>query len=196
MSRLAVFVVILVSITLGAGCGVPADREPASIPEDQIPFDLLGPSTTLTVTTLPVASEPLTLYMIRNDRLAAVTRTVASPPTLGNVLSAVIQGTTDAETANGLRSAVNSQASLLSAQITDGIASVNLNDAFSGLGLQDQILAVAQLTYAATEMSGVTGVRILINSVPADMPRGDGATTKEPLVRSDYVQVAPLSSER
>lgn len=172
-------------------CGVPSDPRPETISEDQIPFDLLAPSTTQAATTLPLATATQTLYMIRGEKLAPVSRTVASPPALGNVLGALIQGTTIAEADNGLRSAINSQANVLSAQISAGVASINLNGAFAGLGLQDQILAVAQLTYTATEMHGVTGVRISLDSVPADMPRGDGSTTKEPLTRSDYSQVAP-----
>lgn len=185
--------VAVLSVVALAGCGVPTNRKAENIPKDQIPFDLLAPSTTQPATTLPVATTQQTVYMLKGDKLAPVVRVIAAPASTGSVIASLIQGPTDAEHSSGFRTLINTDATLLSAQVVDGVASLNLNDAFAGLTLSDQILALAQLTFTATENPAVTGVRISINSAAVDLPRADGSTTKEPLRRSDYEALRPAN---
>jgi hypothetical protein len=192
MRRNIIWVLVL-AVVLGA-CGVPADDKPQAVDIGDDPYGLLAPSTTVqTVTTLPVVTSTQQVFMVRDDRLMPVNRTVASPATLGLVLASLIQGPTDAETSSGVRTSVGSQASVLSAQVSGGVATIDLNDAFSGLQLHAQILAVAQIVYTATAMPGVTSVRISINGTPSSVPRGDGSAAPDALTRADYALVAPTA---
>lgn len=191
MKRVTATALMLI-LTLTA-CGVPADDEPRNIPAGQVPFDLLAPSTTQAATTVPVATLPASVYLVRNNRLTEVTRTVAAPVSLGGVFAALIQGTTDSEAAAGTRSVVSPQTRVLGTEVMGGTATVNLSaDAFLGLGVRDQILALAQLTYTATALSGVDRVQIRINSEDTAVPMADGTLTRDPLTRGDYDRLAPL----
>jgi hypothetical protein len=175
-----------------SACGVPADDEPHAADLGDDPYGLLAPSTTVqTVTTLPVVTASQQVFMVRDDQLTPVNRTVASPPNLGSVLASLIQGPTDAETSSGVRTAVNSQANVLSAQVANGVATIDLNDAFAGLQLHEQILAIGQIVYTATAMDGVTNVRISIDGTPSSVPRADGSAAIGDLTRADYALVAP-----
>jgi hypothetical protein len=194
MKRAYVPFIALLALLL-ASCGVPADSKPRPIPDNQVPFDLLAPSTTSPpATTAPVATAPVTIFLLGPERLVGVQRTVAAPPSLGTVLASLVQGPTDAEAMQGLRGAINPQTSVLAAQINGDIAVVNVSGAFSGLGVQDQISALAQIVYTATAISGVDGVQIAVNSATVDVPRGDGSTTRDPLRRSDFASLAPATN--
>src|SRR5688572_3500361 len=82
-----------------AGCRVPDDSSPREIPADQVPFDLLTPSSTAPPATSPVASVQGTIYLAMTDRLVAVKRSVPSPLSLGSMLAALVQGPTQDESA-------------------------------------------------------------------------------------------------
>lgn len=182
--------VVVCALTIGA-CGVPADDGPREIPAGQVPFDLLAPSTSQPETTLPVMTVPATVFVLGPERLVPVTRSIARPPSLGAVLATLIQGPTDAEASAGLRSAVNPQTAVLSSQVVNGTAVVNVSEAFSGIATSDQILALAQLVWTATALPDVTSVQVVLNSVPVEVPRGDGSTTSQALRRNDYAGLAP-----
>lgn len=191
MKRILVAAVaVLATVTLAA-CGVPSDSKPRSIPSNQVPFDLLATSTTSTATTLPVSTVKASVFMIGPNHLVAVQRNVPAPLTLGSALASLVQGPTNSEQTEGLRSALNSTTSVLSAQINDKVAMINISDSFTGIGLQDQIFGLAQLVYTATELPGVSSVQISINGKQDEVPRGDGSATSGLLTRADYTNVGP-----
>lgn len=193
MTRRAHILTTVLVVVLTA-CGVPADSKPRSISADQIPFDLLTPSTTETATTLMRATSPVQVYLVRGDRLATVSRSVVSPPTLGTVLATLIQGPTDDEEGAGLRSAINPEMRVLGTQTNGSTAVINVSDVFSDLSVQEQVDAVAQVVYTATALAGVDSVQITLNSRPVEVPRGDASTTKDPVKRSDFTALAPIAS--
>jgi len=178
-------------VLIAAGCRVPDDSSPREIPPDQVPFDLLAPSSTVPSVTSPVPTVDGTIYLDVSERLVAVKRSVPAPLSLGTLLAALVQGPTQDEAAKGYTSSVGPQASVLSTQVTDGTAVIDISDAFSGIGVQEQIVGLAQIVYTATELPGVQNVRIQLNSQPASVPRGDGSATSDPLTRADYVTLAP-----
>lgn len=191
MKRRLVTIAAVVAVALSA-CGVPTDDEPRSIPQGQVPFDLLTPSTTQPPTTTPIETVPVSVFMIRGDRLAPVLRSVPAPPTLGSILAALIQGPTDEEAAEGLSSSVTPQSNVLGAQVQGSIATVEISgDVFESLGTQDQIRALAQIVYSATSVPEVASVQFRLNNANAGVPRGDGSTTTGPVRREDYGVLAP-----
>lgn len=189
--RKSLGIVLVAALVLLAGCRVPDDSSPREIPPDQVPFDLLAPSSTVPQSTLPVATVDSTIYLRDGDHLVAVKRSVPAPLLVGTLLSALVQGPTQDEAAKGYTSSVGPQASVLNAQVTDATAVIDISDAFSGIGVQEQIVGLAQIVYTATELPGVQNVRIQLNSQPASVPRGDGSATIDPLTRADYPSLAP-----
>jgi len=189
--RVRVLGVVICGLVLAA-CGIPDSSAPEPIPPGRVKFDLLTPSTSEPPTTLPVTTAAATVYLIGPSRLVPVTRTVAAPVRLGTVLAALVQGPTEAEVASGLMSSVGQQARVLNSQTTNGIALINLDEAFLQLGLQAQIRALAQLVYTATSIPDVIAVQVSLNNNRGDVPRGDGTLTSEPVRRDDYATLAPL----
>lgn len=193
--RLAVPLMLVVAALVFAACSVPEDKHPREIPADQVLFDLLTPSTSSTLTTLPAETVEATIYVISGDRLVPVTRNVAAPATLGTVLATLIQGPNDAEQSEGYRSAVITQTRVVRASVNGGVAQLDLSDAFTGLPPQEQVLALAQLVYTATGVEGVDRVQVLLDSLIVDVPRGDGSVTNQPLSREDYSAFAPANPQ-
>ena len=74
---------------------------------------------------------------------------------------------------------------------TNDTAVVDLPSHFTDLGGQDQIVAAAQLVYTVTAFPGVDQVSVLVNGESASVPTANGSLSAGPLVRADYVALAP-----
>ncbi len=192
MKRLIVPIVLVLTVLL-AGCRVPNDSAPRDIPANQVPFDLLAPSTTAPPVTSQVPTVDGTVYLLNQNHLVAVKRSVPAPLSLGSILAALVQGPTSQESALGYVSSVGPQSGVASAQVVNGSAMIGLSSSFAGTGVQEQIKALAQIVYTVTEVQGVQNVHIELNSQTANVPRGDGSATTDPLTRGDYSSFAPLS---
>ena len=68
---------------------------------------------------------------------------------------------------------------------------ISFSDAFSELSAADQLVAMAQLTYTLTELSGVDRVGFLRGQEPLAVPRPDGTVSDGPVTRSDFATLAP-----
>jgi hypothetical protein len=193
MNRRSLSVLVVVTLVFVAGCRVPSDSSPRAIPEDQVSFDLLAPSTTQPPPTLPIPTETAAIYLIGPERLEKVERSVPAPRNLGTVLATLVQGPTSAESRRGLRSSIDAQSSVVSTLSEGPTAVINMSNGFSGIGVQNQIAGLAQLVFTATELPGVQNVLIQVDSQAISVQRGDGSTTSQPLTRADYSAFAPLS---
>ena len=174
-----------------AGCGVPQDEEPRALSKDGVPFGLLSTSTTQTTV---VVNEPSVLgvvYFVRDDRLIPVQRQVRAPASSGRLLSALIEGPTEAESEAGFRTAISSQARVRDVTTSAGVVTIELTDEFVEVAGQDQILALAQIVFTATETDATGAVRFRLAGEPVEVPRGDGTLTSAPLTRADYAALAP-----
>jgi hypothetical protein len=190
MRRLAAVVVVVAAVT--TACGVATDSGPHVLPRDDVPFDLLAPSTTTVSSTTPVAvTTEVPVYLVGAGRLVVVRRLVESPPSLFRAIESLLAGPTAEEASAGLRSSVTNQTRLLSVRVQSGVATIDLSGEFAGIGGQEQILALAQLVYTATAAQGVLGVRLSLDSRPVEVPRGDGTLSSDPLGPADYAALAP-----
>ncbi|HVC70719.1 MAG TPA: GerMN domain-containing protein [Acidimicrobiales bacterium] len=171
--------VVAVTVLGLAGCGVPVDRSPTTLPRRGVPFGLLRPSSRSTTTSAPSpASAAIRIFLVGpSGRLAAVARQVpASQEALSAVLGALVVGPTNAEAAAGLGSAVPSQTTVLAAVVGQGgVATVNLGVNFAQLVGQAQIEAVAQIVFSATGVTGVTGVTFELAGRAVKVPVASGA---------------------
>ncbi len=181
------------AILLGA-CGIPTDSAPQKLSRSSVPFGLLAPSAPITTaTTLPSTLEvPVQIFLVAPDgHLAAVTRDVPFPAPLSAVLSALVAGPTAPEAASGLETAIPSHADVLSANISGGIATINLSSDFSQLVGPTQIQAVAQLVFTATALPAVHGVSFELQGQKIEVPTGSGAEVPGPVDRTAFAALAP-----
>lgn len=192
MNRLLTAIAVLTASVVMAACGVPSDSGPREINPDNVQYGLLEPSTTTTTAADPSATAMATVYLLNADnRLVAVDRQIFESLTVGSALASLIQGATPAEQGEGLRSAIYQQTAVLGAEVSDGLAIVDVSDAFTGVDAQEQIFALAQVVFSATEIEGVNAVQIRLNSTAVEVPRSDGTLTRDPLTRNDYSSLAP-----
>lgn len=164
---------------LVTGCGVRGESTPSrlddvSLPQEPVPEEAA-----------PDDEGPTTIvYFVRGERLEAVERPV--PTTLASALRGLFEGPRETETDGGLRSAIPAGTALLRLTMSAGVADVDLSEGFASVVGPEQVLALAQLVYTATAISGVSAVRLAIEGQPVDAASGDGRLAPGPVGRDDY----------
>jgi spore germination protein GerM len=181
---------------LVAGCGVPTQSAPQTIPRAQVPFHLLDPEAPTTTTTAPAPpfTVPVLIYLVSStgQNLVSSQRLVAPPAQLSAVLDALLAGPTAGEAALGTQTAISSGVRVLGASVNDGVATVNFNSAFGEISGPQQILAVAQVVFTVTsQLSPETGVTFEIGGTPTNVPIATGAQVPGPVHLLQYVALAP-----
>jgi spore germination protein GerM len=177
-----------------AACGIPSSDTATRVAAGRVPFGLAEPDTATTTSNPPGKPlETVTLYYLRQNRLAAVTRRITQALALDDVLQLLSGGASETEAASGIRSALTGTSDILSGTVVRGTAVVAIGPDFITLPASEQSLAIAQIVYTATQLPGVGQVQFTNNGVPIDVPRGDGSLTIAPVTRDDYPSVAPKS---
>jgi spore germination protein GerM len=196
------FSILAVTVTAAgvSACGIPTSATPTAIAKTAVPFRLLNPVTPTTApsTVPPAVAVPETIFLVApSQTLFAVTRNVVTrdvqvPATLGEVLGALLEGPTAAESDFGLQSFLAK--STVTATVTGGIATVDFTtDPVQVVG-PDQTLAIAQVVYTATQSgNGVTGVVFQIGGHPISVPTASGVQVTGPVGRSSYGPQAPAA---
>ena len=193
----AITALVTLAVLVGlAGCGVPVDRQPAALSRPGIPFGLLEPtSPSTTATTAPSPIEvPVQIFLIGpGSHLSPVARDVpVSAPDLATVLGALVVGPTDAEAGAGLSSAIPAQTTILGANISGGVATINLGGTFDQLVGPPQIQAVAQVVFTASGLPGVTGVTFELSGSAVEVPVASGAQV--PVAdKGQFASLAPVA---
>ena len=191
--------VLAVAVTLATACGVPVDGAPRALPAGQVPADLVAANpVTTTTTSVPLGSTArVRIYLVGGagggPRLVPVDRTVQAPADVERVLAQLSLGANREEEGRGLRSAILPGTVVNSVVVESSIAIVDLARGHSiAREGTDFILALAQMVYTATELSGVGGVRFTIDGERANVPNGTGVETAGPVARASYADYAPL----
>ncbi len=191
-SLLAAVVVVLA--VAGTACGIPISQSPRSIAKSDVPFHLLDPATSTTVASSspPEVGVPETIYLVaQSQHLTPVSRDVRFPANLTQILGALIDGPTPAESALGLQSFLTAKTSV-TATVVGGIATVDFTTSPVEVVGADETLAIAQVVFTATQQSGVKGVVFEIDGQPTPVPAGNGTQVTGPVSRSTYLPQAPL----
>ena len=170
-----------------AACGVSSQSTATRIEPEDVPFGLLEDQPT---TTAVAAGKDTEIFLVSEDRLIPVERSVAGDAGLEELLSQVITGPTEVEQTLGITSAVPA-GSLASATTSRGIAEVDLTSSFGDIRSGDQILALGQIVYTLTGQPGIGGVRFTVNGEPVTVPLSDGEQSDDPLSRDDFDPIAP-----
>lgn len=177
---------LVVVAVLGVACGVPAQDRP----------ERLGDQGAVALIDTPPTSQPgamsLPVFFVRGERLVAVPRAVPEA-TLEATLRALFAGPSTEEAAAGLHSAVGPSIRLGEARVQGGLARVDLSSPFAQARSEDQVIAVAQLVFTATEVRGVEAVSITVDGEPIEIPTGDGGLTGGPLRRAHFPGLEPVA---
>jgi spore germination protein GerM len=181
-----------------AACGIPTSGTPTAIAKADVPFHLLDPATPTTLSPIlrPDVAVSATIYLVApTQHLIAVNRDVQIPATLSEILGALLEGPTAAESAFGLQSFLTGTTTQVKARVAAGIATV---DFFSANPVQvvgpDQTLAIAQVVFTATQQPGVKGVVFQIDNRPIEVPTARGVQVPGPVTRASYLPQAPRPS--
>ncbi len=176
--------VLLATAVALAACGV----DPQAEPEDVAIAPVLSSPASPTRTS---AGPTVLLWFLEGDRLAPVGR-AASGTGPATALDLLADGPTPEESAEGLSTALFTPQPLA---VVDGGQSgstltVAVSPAFVNVSGDNQLRAVAQVVWTATEFAGVEEVRFVSEDGPLEVPTDEGLTD-DPVEREDYASVAP-----
>ncbi len=195
VGRLLAAATSLAMALAAVSCGIPSATGPTPIAKGDLPSHLLNPATPPTVgSTLPPAvGVPESIFLVApTQHVTAVSRPVTSPPTMSEIIGALLEGPTPLEAASGLQSFLTGTKTQVSATVAGGIATVNFTaNPVQALG-PNQTLAIAQVVFTATEQPGVTGVVFQIAGQTIGVPTASGAQVTGPVDRTLYAPQAPL----
>ncbi|MEN3271296.1 MAG: hypothetical protein V7636_57, partial [Actinomycetota bacterium] len=140
-------------------CGVQSDDRPRTVATEDVPFDLLASGTNSAPAQDDTGVGRTVWFVGNNGFLARGERQLAMPVTPNDILTALLQGVTDAEANNGLRSNIPSGTTLLSVDgPTDDLVTVNLSGEILTVSREQQRLALAQVVYTVTGLPNVDRV--------------------------------------
>jgi hypothetical protein len=171
------------------GCGVPASDNASTAKGTDVPFGLLDATPSSTTSLPELSSTTVRVWLVAGERIAPVARDIVAPPRLDRALSALAVGPTEPEATLGLRSAVAAE-TIGETDLVSGVATVDLRKAFANSTPREQLLALAQLVYTATEVDAVEVVSFTFDGQPIDVPRDDGSISDGPVTRLDYADLA------
>lgn len=198
---------LVVSALIAAACAVPTDNAADVIPVDELP-ESLRPGFTATTTTIvaPITTNVPIFLLTRQAEttrvtVVAVQREVPFNPTIRDVIDRLFGDgsvTSEEDTLNYITTL--SEFELLGASNVSSTAVIDIvNLTPEGLPSDqpyegDLIEVVAQLVWTATEIEGITEVRILINGEQSIIPSDEGDTDVGATVnRSDYESFDPAN---
>jgi len=194
VTRRPIALAVLVVAFLAAGCSIPTQGAPSPIAPSKVPFDLLDPHLPTTTTTLPKPSslvEVKVFFLNSNNQLQPEPRVVASPAPLLSIISSMLAGPTNAETAGGVFTAIPSDVAVLSATTQGNVVTVNMNSAFGQITGTSTELAVAHfVATVATENGLATGVIFEIDGQRTSVPIANGSQVTGPVYLIQFLTVA------
>jgi germination protein M len=144
---------LVLLLVLGAGCGKSSSSSAPSTSTPPPTVTSAPPGATTSGTETSEATTLLRVYFLRNGKVGPVARNVPATQTIGSAaLSALGDGPTDEERAQGLRTELTSTAAVTNLRIADGVATIELQDDLSHA-------ALAQVVYTLTQFPTVERVR-------------------------------------
>jgi spore germination protein GerM len=179
----AVFLAALCCVL--AGCAIPTQSSPQSIPPSKVPFSLLDPHLPTTTTTLPNLSSlvPVKVFFLNaSEQLQPEGRVVASPAPLQAILTSLMVGPSQGEARNGVSTALPNDVTVLSTTTQGQVVTVNMNSAFGQITGTNSELAVGQIVATVANENGLgTGVVFEIDGEHQSVPVANGSQVSGPI---------------
>lgn len=196
-TRAAVVALAALATLVSGACGIQHDEQARTLSSDKVPFGLLATSTTTTAPQPPEApAVPISVYLVDNDtgQLVEVQRSVSAPPSVRGAVQELLEGPTERELDQGLRSNIASATELLGIiGPENGVVTIDLTD-LTGTTGEGQRLALAQIVYTVTALPDVDRVLFRFKGEAKEVPNAAGESTGEPLARSDFAPFDPAAT--
>ena len=184
-----------VTVLTVTACTASVDEQARVIDDAEVPFELLVPATPADDTTTTTAAPTgvvRPVYLVAEDGLVAVERTLDDPsPEV--LIAELVNGPSQTERDDGLSSPLADggdddvdEQLIAAVELARGVATVDLATGFTSLPSDRQVGAIAQIVLTLTAQPGIGQVAFTLEASPVDIPRADGTTTTDPLARSDY----------
>jgi len=171
-------VVLALGALLAAGCS--GGGEQATLTET--------PSTSTNDTTTAASAETtaVAVYFLRNEKVSPVRRTVPATPAVARAaLTALLEGPTDEEAADGLVSAIPAGTTLRDVALEGHTATVDLDGRFEdGGGSASMLGRVAQVVATLTRFPTIERVAFRIDGRPVEAIGGEGVVVDPPIGRA------------
>ena len=177
------------AMLVAAGCGLPVGDPPTRIDPSTVPFHLLDPRSTAAPEN-PVGPTAH-IYLVDKDRLTQVRRHVGGANVIQGAVRTLLLGPTAPEVSDGLRTAIPAETRLISLDVFNSVATVDLTKEFGALGGSDQVLAVAQIVFTLTESPRIHAVEFAVADQLVAVPDGRGSVGTGLRTRADYRSLAP-----
>jgi spore germination protein GerM len=178
--------VVLIAVLALTACAIQPDSSPRDVPAgDRANVDPLDPEA-------GASTGSSRIFLLTSDedsgsrQLRSVSREVpeATPEA---VINELINGPNPTELEAGLRPALPPELTLLSPpRPIAGTLSVDLSPEILELGHSQLRLAVAAIVFTASQLDGVSAVRLRVNGEDRDWPDGRGELKSTPLSVYDF----------
>ncbi len=195
-ARAALAAVVLLLVGGAAACGIPADDTPRAISQEQVPDDLDSEGDIADDGQTLLADLYFTRFDGSRDNLVSVEREVptggsSSTPTPATVLEALLAGVQDDDPgAEDIVNKIPADTALVGQpDLVDGVLTVDLNSAISGVQGDGARLAYGQMVCTADALDEVRGVLFAIEGQPVQAPTGAGETSDAPLTCESYANL-------
>lgn len=190
MTALRPLAALVLAAAVTTACSIQPDTAPREIPQDD--RGLLDPVTPEGGAT---AGSTRVFLVVQSDggepTLRSAQRAVDATPTAA--LEELFKGANNVEDEAGLGSAIPAGLRLLSARLVAGTLQVDVSEEMLDVPVPALILAVAEIVFTASELDGVTAVRLKVNGQSRDWPDGRGELQSRPLTTFDFPGLAESS---
>lgn len=206
MSR-RIFAMLATLVALAAclltGCSVGGQRHAVEIPAHDVPSVLAEPFSSppapsvspsqLQSTPPPsgVLAPTSTIYLVddKTDKLVAVHRPRTQTASLTGLVHTLLSGPTEAESATGLTTAINTSPTLNRITIDGPVATIDLSASFGQIRGPGEVLATAQVVMTAVSYPGTEAVMFSLDGTPTSVPLVSGELSSAPLTFADYASL-------
>jgi hypothetical protein len=182
---MAALCAVAVGGLIAAGCAIPTQQGPSTVPPGHVPPGLVSPELPTTTTTQPRLSSEVQvkIYLLGpTGLLVEEERVVQIPAPLTSVITSMLAGPTQSESRAGITTAIPNNVVVLSAVTQGSVVTVNFNEAFGEITGSETQLAVAQVVATVVAENGLTtGVLVEIDGVPSSVPIASGAEVPGPV---------------
>lgn len=184
-----------------AACG-PRVQQSAEVLRG-VPQELSASTTSSTTSTTiasdttstSVATEPVTLYVILENRLIQTSHDLPSGATEQDVLDELLELSVDPILGSTIRSALP-KGLTASVTVERGLAIVDTGASLlTDISPLDQRLAIGQIVLTLTSRPGIGQVSFFVDGKPQSVPRGGGdlVSAGSPVAYDDYIQLVTPS---